>query len=90
MARPAASEPSPINTSSRRAAPVEARDEMLEAAVATVGVFSGEGVEANDAGIGVAADEDDAGVPTAEVGVTVDAAVVGCGHEASAPPLSAA
>jgi hypothetical protein len=67
---------------------VEARDEVLEPAVATVGVLSGEGLETNDAGIGVAAD-DDAGVPAAEVGVTVDAAVVGCGHEASALPLSA-
>ena len=68
---------------------MEARDEMLEAAVATVGVLNGEGFETNDAGIGVAADDDDAGVPAAEVGVTVDAAVVGCGHEASALPLSA-
>ena len=90
MARPKASELSPITTSSRSGAPVEARDELLEAAVATVGMLSGEGLETSDAGIGTPADEDDAGVPTAEVGVTVDAAVVGCGHEASAPPLSAA
>jgi hypothetical protein len=64
---------------------------MLEAAVATVGVLNGEGLETNDAGIGVAADDDDddAGVPATELGVTVDAAVVGCGHEASALPLSA-
>jgi hypothetical protein len=88
MARPTASEPSPINTSSRSGAPVEARDEAPEAAVATVGVASGEGLETNDAGIGVAADEDDAGDP-ADVGVTVDAAVVGCGHDASALPLNA-
>jgi hypothetical protein len=84
-----ASEPSPINTSSRSGAPVEARDEALEAAVATVGVLSGEGLETNDAGIGVAADEDDAGGPAADKGVTVDAAVVGCGHDASALPLNA-
>ena len=88
MARPMASEPSPINTSSRSGAPVEARDEALEAAVATVGVVGGEGLETNDAGIGGVADEDDAGVP-ADVGVTVDAAVVGCGHDASALPLNA-
>ena len=53
-----ASEPSPINTSRRIGAPVEASDEALEAAVATVGVLSGEGLETNDAGIGVAPDED--------------------------------
>ena len=88
MARPMASEPSPINTSSRSGAPVEASDEALEAAVATVGAVKGEGLETNDAGIGAAADEDDAGVP-AGVGVTVDAAVVGCGHDASALPLNA-
>jgi hypothetical protein len=86
-----ASEPSPIKSSSRSGAPVEARDEALEAAVATVGVVSGEGLETNDAGIGVAADGVDAGVPAADadVGVTVDAAVVGCGHDASALPLNA-
>jgi hypothetical protein len=89
MARPTASEPSPINTSSRSGAPVEARDEELEAAVATVGVLSGEGLETNAAGTGVAPDGDEAGVPAADVGVAVDAAVVGCGHDASALPLSA-
>jgi hypothetical protein len=89
MARPTASEPSPINASSSSGAPVEARDEVLEAAVATVGVLSGKGLETSDPGIGVAADEDDAGVPAADVGVTVDAAVVGCGQDASALPLSA-
>ena len=89
MARPTANEPSPINTSSRSGAPVEARDEALEAAVATVGAVSGGELDANDAGIGVPVDDDDAGVPASEVGVTVDAAVVGCGHEASALPLSA-
>ena len=83
-----ASEPSPINTSSKSGAPVEARDEAFEAAVATVGVVSDGELETDDAGIGVPVDEDDAGVPAAEVGVTVDAAVVGCGHEASALSLS--
>ena len=89
MARPAASEPSPINTSSSSGAPVEARDEVLDAAVATVGVLSGKGLETSDAGVGVADDEDDAGVPAGDGGVTVDAAVVGCGQDASALPLSA-
>jgi hypothetical protein len=46
-------------------------------------------LETNDAGIGVAPDEDEAGVPAAGVGVNVDASVVGCGHEASALPLRA-
>lgn len=57
--------------------------------MATVGVLTGEGLETNDAGIGVAPDEDEAGVPAAGVGVNVDASVVGCGHEASALPLRA-
>ena len=89
MARPMASEPSPINTSSRSGAPVEARDEALEAAVATVGLVGGDGLVTNDAGIGVDACRRGRGVPEAEVGVTVDAAVVGCGHDASALPLNA-
>jgi hypothetical protein len=84
-----ASAPSPINTSSSNGAPVEASDEALEASVATVGELSGEALETNAAGVGVAADEDDAGDPAPEVGPTVDAAVVGCGHEESAFPLSA-
>lgn len=84
-----ASAPSPINTSRRSGAPVEASDEAPEAAVATVGVLGGDGLVTNDAGIGVDPVGEDAGVPEAEVGVTVDAAVVGCGHDASALPLSA-
>ena len=84
-----ASAPSPINTSSSNGAPVEARDETLEASVATVGELSGEGLETNAAGVGVAAEEDDAGDPPPGVEPTVDAAVVGCGHEESALPLSA-
>ena len=84
-----ARELSPSNTSSTSGAPVEARDETPEAAVATVGVLSGEGLETNDAGSGEAADEDDDGVPAAEVGLTMDASVVGWGHEESALPLSA-
>jgi len=69
---------------------VEARDEMLEPAVATVGVRSDDGLDSNDAGIGAAPDQDAVGVAAAEVGLTVDTSVVGCGHEASALPLSAA
>jgi hypothetical protein len=95
MARPKANAPSPITTSSSKGAPVEAKDEALDAAVATVGAPSerfdtGDGVDTSDAGIGVTPEADDAGVPAAGVEPTVDAAVVGCGHEASALPLSAA
>jgi len=80
-------DPTPMNTSSTNGAPVEARDEAFDAAVATVGALRGPELETNDAGIGAAADEDD-GFPEPEVGA-VDAAVVGSGHEASALPLSA-
>ena len=73
---------------------MEARDEAFEAAVATVGAPSDERLETNDAGTGVAADGDDADEgdaddPAAEPGLTVDAAVVGCGHEEFALPLRA-
>src|SRR5271163_1327040 len=75
-AKPVHNDPSPINTSSSNGAPVEARDEAFDAAVATVGALSGTGLEANDAGIGAAPDEDeDEGLPEPEVGA-VDAAVV--------------
>lgn len=89
MARPMASAPSPINTSNSNGAPVEARDEALGASGATVGELSGEELETSAAGVGVAAEEDHAGDPPPEVGPTVDAAVIGCGHGESALPLRA-
>ena len=89
MARPMASEPSPITTSSSSGAPVEASDEALDASVATVGGLSDDGFETNDAGVGVAPEADDAGDAPPEGAPTVDAAVVGCGHDESALPLSA-
>jgi hypothetical protein len=90
MARPMINAPSPITTSSASGAPVEAREEALAAAVATVGVLSGDGLETKEAGTGVAADEADPGALPADVGVTVEASVVGCGHEESALPPRAA
>src|ERR1700679_3367917 len=75
-AKPVSNDPSPINTSSSNGAPVEARADAFDAAVPTGGALTGPGLATNDAGIGVAPDEDeDDGLPVPEVGA-VEASVV--------------
>ena len=72
-----------------RGAPVDASELAPDAAVATVGALTGPALETRAAGAG-APSEADADEGVAAGIVAVDGDVVGCGHEASALPSSAA
>ena len=72
-----------------RGAPVDASELAPDAAVATVGALTGPALETRAAGAGAPPEADaEEGVPAGMV--AVDGDVVGCGHEASALPSSAA